>query len=67
MTKASLERKKKNLKKIYGTSYVAETGKYQPTEFTIALEYDREGNCFSINDGIRKWTVCASDVLSILF
>lgn len=66
MTKASLEPRKK-VKKVFGTAYCAETGRYQPTEFTVAVEYDREGRCLSINDGIRKWTVCAKDIRSLLF
>ena len=65
MTKKSLEVRKK-VKKIFGTAYSAETGKYQPTEFTVAVEYDKEGKCLSIHDGIRKWTVLASDIKLLL-
>ena len=65
MTKKSIEVRKK-VKKIFGTAYSAETGKYTPKEFTVAVEYDKEGKCLSINDGIRKWTVLASDVKFLL-
>ena len=56
----------KKVKKIFGTAYSAETGKYTPKEFTVAVEYDKEGKCLSINDGVRKWTVLASDVKFLL-
>lgn len=53
-------------KKVHGLTYKAREGNWLPTDFTVGVEFDKDGKLLTINNGVQKWVILVSDIKSLL-